>query len=114
METPRTPDEWYIRDPRLKAIRGMLKAGVSTKHELAILEAVAQLIQKKIVDPTAPTSDQIASKLPPKSRFFSPAAAAALPAPAAPTRRPFEKALQTVCGSKPTMAKPWSMPDGAA
>ena len=35
-------------------------------------------------------------------------------APAAPTRKPFEKALQTVCGPKPTMAKPWSLPDGAA
>ena len=35
-------------------------------------------------------------------------------APTAPTRKPFEKALQTVCGPKPTMAKPWSLPDGAA
>ena len=109
METPRTPDEWYERDPRLEAIRGVLKAGVSTKHELAILEAVAQLIQK--LTSAAPAS--VASK-PAKSRIEPRLGQVAASAPAAPKRKPFEKALRNVCGPNPTMAKPYSMPDDSA
>ena len=109
METPRTPDEWYERDPRLEAIRGVLKAGVSTRHELAILEAVAQLTQKLTSAAPAPTASK-----PAKSRIEPWLGQVAASAPAAPKRKPFEKALQTVCGSKPTMGKPWSLPDERA
>ena len=117
METPLTPDEWYTRDPRLEDIRDaiLFKAQCSRKQEMHILQAVSQLIQK-LTKPkaTSAASAPTASKPAPKSRIEPWPGQVAASAPAAPKRKPFEKALQTVCGSKPTMGKPWSLPDERA
>jgi len=118
MEEPRTPNEWYEREPRLEDIRDaiLFKAQCSHKQEMHILRAVSQLIQK-LTKPNKATSAApapTASKPAPKSRIERWPGQVAASAPTAPQRKPFEKALQTVCGPKPTMAKPWSLPDGAA
>ena len=116
MEEPRTPNEWYEREPRLEAIRDALvfQAQCSPKQEMHILRAVLQLIQK-LTKPAAaaPAPAPTASK-PAKSRIEPWLGQVAASAPTAPKRRPFEKALRTVCGPNPTMAKPYSIPDDSA
>ena len=83
-------------------------ANLSLDQMMQILPVVAKLLAPSAAP--APT----ASKPAPKSRIEPWPGQVAASAPAAPTRKPFEKALQTVCGTKPAMGKPWSLPDERA
>ena len=114
-----TPNQWIEREPRLQSVYDAMSYGAANltlDQSMIILPVVAKLIAELAPKPaaTAPAPAPTASKSAPKSRIEPWPGQVAASAPAAPKRKPFEKALQTVCGSKPTMGKPWSLPDERA
>jgi hypothetical protein len=118
-----TPNQWLEHEPRLQAVVDVMQrypdVNLSLDQMMAILPVVAKLLAPKPAAIT-PAVAPIASK-PAPSRIFSPAQTAAPAAPAvaalpakppttAPERKPFERALQTVCGPTPGLGRLWSFP----
>jgi phage tail protein X len=111
-----TPKQWIEHDPRLQSVvDAMHEANISLQEMMTILPAAAKLLA-----PAAATTSTTKSKFDKLSDL--PASASAAPKPtstfsllspskaAPPKRKPFEKALATVCGGPAGLGKPWSLP----
>jgi hypothetical protein len=123
MEMPQTPHEWLQLHPQLKPVMAAMRdANFPQEAVMVVLPAVAKLLNEKPAASATPAPmpwpapAPAPAPAPTPAPVLSPAAAAALAALAAkpakaepPKRRPFERALQTVCGPRPGFGRPWSL-----
>lgn len=129
-----TFDQWIDREPRLSyLISTMRRVGCTDMQVMSTMAALAFILEDG-KGSLAVTSAELAAAITPTPAHAparvapAPVATAPMPVSAAPQststfqllsqtpeppkRKPFERALAAVCGSRPGLSVPWNLPAG--
>ena len=125
-------DRWIDREPRLSLLVSTARRVGCTDQQIMSMMAVLAFVLEDGKGPLAVTSAELAAAITPApapapALAPAPVATAPMPASTAPKpalevltparpeppkqRKPFEKALETVCAGAPGLGRPWSLPE---